>query len=120
MSYTQPIPLLDLKAQYAPIREEIRAAFDRVADAQAFIGGPEVEGLEKEVAAYSQCQFGIGVTSGTDALLGRADGPRHPAGRRGDHHAVHLLRHRRLHPPARRSTRCSWTSTRTPTTSTRP
>ena len=69
MSYTQPIPLLDLKAQYAPIREECRAAFDRVADAQAFIGGPEVEGLEKEVAAYSQCQFGIGVTSGTDALL---------------------------------------------------
>jgi dTDP-4-amino-4,6-dideoxygalactose transaminase len=69
MSYTQPIPLLDLKAQYAPIREECRAAFDRVADAQYFIGGPEVEGLEKEIAAYSQCPFGIGVTSGTDALL---------------------------------------------------
>ena len=69
MSYTQSIPLLDLKAQYAPIREECREAFDRVADAQYFIGGPEVEGLEKEVAAYSQCQFGIGVTSGTDALL---------------------------------------------------
>ena len=69
MTYTQPIPLLDLKAQYAPIREEIRAALDRVADAQYFIGGPEVEGLEREIAAYSQCQFGIGVTSGTDALL---------------------------------------------------
>ena len=69
MSYSQPIPLLDLKAQYAPIREECRAAFDRVADAQYFIGGPEVEGLEKEVAEYSQCKFGIGVTSGTDALL---------------------------------------------------
>jgi dTDP-4-amino-4,6-dideoxygalactose transaminase len=69
MSYTQPVPLLDLKAQYAPIREECRAAFDRIADAQAFIGGPEVEGLEKEVAEYSQCPFGIGVTSGTDALL---------------------------------------------------
>ena len=69
MTYTQPIPLLDLKAQYAPIREEIRAAFDRVADAQAFIGGPEVEGLEKEVAEYSHARFGIGVTSGTDALI---------------------------------------------------
>ncbi len=69
MSYNQPIPLLDLKAQYAPIREEIRTAFDRVADAQYFIGGPEVEGLEKEIAEYSQCQFAIGVTSGTDALL---------------------------------------------------
>ena len=69
MSYNQPIPLLDLKAQYAPIREEIRAAIDRVADAQYFIGGPEVEGLEREVAEYSQCPYGIGVTSGTDALL---------------------------------------------------
>jgi dTDP-4-amino-4,6-dideoxygalactose transaminase len=69
MPYSQPIPLLDLKAQYAPIREEIRAAMDRVADAQHFIGGPEVEGLEREVAEYSQCSFGIGVTSGTDALL---------------------------------------------------
>jgi dTDP-4-amino-4,6-dideoxygalactose transaminase len=69
MAYTQPIPLLDLKAQYAPIRAEIRAAMDRVADTQVFIGGPEVEALEREVAAYSQAQFGIGVTSGTDALL---------------------------------------------------
>ena len=69
MSYTQSIPVLDLKAQYASIRDECRAAFDRVADEQAFIGGPEVDGLEKEIAAYSQSQFGIGVTSGTDALL---------------------------------------------------
>ncbi len=69
MSSIQSVPLLDLKAQYAPIREEIRAAMDRVADSQYFIGGPEVEGLEREVAAYSQCQFGIGVTSGTDALI---------------------------------------------------
>ena len=60
---------MDLKAQYASIRDECRAAFDRVADEQAFIGGPEVDGLEKEIAAYSQSQFGIGVTSGTDALL---------------------------------------------------
>ncbi len=69
MPYSQPIPLLDLKAQYAAIREEVRAAIDRVADAQHFIGGPEVEALEREVAAYSQAQFGIGVSSGTDALL---------------------------------------------------
>lgn len=64
-----PVPLLDLKAQYAPIREEIRAAIDRVADAQHFILGPEVEALEHEVAAYSGCAYGIGVSSGTDALL---------------------------------------------------
>lgn len=69
MTWNQPIPLLDLKAQYAAIRAEIRAAIDRVADAQHFIGGPEVEALEQEVAAYVGCRFGIGVSSGTDALL---------------------------------------------------
>jgi dTDP-4-amino-4,6-dideoxygalactose transaminase len=66
---TQPVPLLDLKAQYAGIRDEIREAIDRVADSQHFILGPEVEALEREVAAYSQCEYGIGVSSGTDALL---------------------------------------------------
>lgn len=67
--YEQPIPLLDLKAQYAPIRAEIRAAMDRVCDAQYFIGGPEVEALEGEIARYSTARFAIGVTSGTDALI---------------------------------------------------
>ncbi|MFZ4662845.1 MAG: DegT/DnrJ/EryC1/StrS family aminotransferase [Caldilineaceae bacterium] len=66
---TQPVPLLDLKAQYATIREETRVALDRVAESQIFILGPEVKALEEEVAAYSQCRFGIGVSSGTDALL---------------------------------------------------
>jgi dTDP-4-amino-4,6-dideoxygalactose transaminase len=65
----QPIPLLDLKAQYATLRDEIREAIDRVAESQYFILGPEVEALEKEVADYSQCEFGIGVSSGSDALL---------------------------------------------------
>jgi dTDP-4-amino-4,6-dideoxygalactose transaminase len=66
---TITVPLLDLKAQYAAIRDEAHAALDRVIEAQYFILGPEVEALENEVAAYSQCQFGIGVSSGTDALL---------------------------------------------------
>ena len=66
---TQPVPLLDLKAQYAAIREEVRQAIDRVAESQYFILGPEVEGLETEIAAYSQCKFGVGVSSGSDALL---------------------------------------------------
>jgi dTDP-4-amino-4,6-dideoxygalactose transaminase len=65
----EPVPLLDLRAQYESIRDEVRAAIDRVADSQHFILGPEVEALEKEVAEYSQCQFGIGVSSGSDALL---------------------------------------------------
>ncbi len=66
---TTPVPLLDLKAQYAALRDEIRAAMDRVIESQHFILGPEVEALEHEVAAYSHCQYGIGVSSGTDALL---------------------------------------------------
>lgn len=51
------------------MRDEIRAAIDRVVESQIFINGSEVEGLEEEVAAYSQCRYGIGVSSGTDALL---------------------------------------------------
>lgn len=68
---TQPqaVPLLDLKAQYATIRDELREAIDRVAESQHFILGPEVEDLEREVADYSQCAHGIGVSSGSDALL---------------------------------------------------
>ncbi len=63
------VPLLDLKAQYAPIREEVRAAIDRVCDSQYFILGPEVAGLEEEVARFCGAKFGVGVSSGTDALL---------------------------------------------------
>jgi dTDP-4-amino-4,6-dideoxygalactose transaminase len=63
------IPLLDLKAQYASIRDEIREAVDRVMDSQQFILGPEVEALEREVAEYCHCRHAIGISSGTDALL---------------------------------------------------
>lgn len=63
------VPLLDLKAQYNTIRAEVQAAINRVVEAQYFILGPEVEALEREVAGYSQCQYGVGVSSGTDALL---------------------------------------------------
>jgi dTDP-4-amino-4,6-dideoxygalactose transaminase len=63
------IPLLDLKAQYASIRNEVREAVDRVMDSQQFILGPEVEALEREVAEYCNCRHAIGVSSGTDALL---------------------------------------------------
>jgi dTDP-4-amino-4,6-dideoxygalactose transaminase len=63
------IPLLDLQAQYATIRGEIREAIDGVCDSQHFILGPEVEALEKEISAFCQAQYAIGVSSGTDALL---------------------------------------------------
>lgn len=63
------VPLLDLKAQYATIRAEVRSAVDRVLESQHFILGPEVAALEEEVAAYCGCRYGIGVSSGSDALL---------------------------------------------------
>jgi dTDP-4-amino-4,6-dideoxygalactose transaminase len=63
------VPLLDLKAQYRPLAAEIRAAIDAVCASQQFILGPAVTELEASVAAYSQCRHGIGVSSGTDALL---------------------------------------------------
>jgi dTDP-4-amino-4,6-dideoxygalactose transaminase len=63
------VPLLDLKAQYETIREEILSALEEVLGSQHFILGPEVAGLEKRVAAYSKCSHGVGVSSGSDALL---------------------------------------------------
>lgn len=63
------VPLLDLKAQYATIRDEVVAAMTRVVEDQAFILGPPVEQLEKAVAELSRTRFAIGCASGTDALL---------------------------------------------------
>jgi dTDP-4-amino-4,6-dideoxygalactose transaminase len=66
---TVSIPMLDLKSQYQSIKTDIQIAIERVLESQYFILGPEVEALEKEIAAYSECKYGIGVSSGTDALL---------------------------------------------------
>lgn len=63
------VPLLDLKAQYRPLREEIRAAMDEVCDAQMFILGKTVSDFEKTVAGYCQCAHACGVSSGSDALI---------------------------------------------------
>src|SRR5262245_7131416 len=63
------IPLLDLQAQYRPIRDEILAAMTRVADSQRFIMGPEIEALEDELAGLLGIRHAIAVSSGTDALL---------------------------------------------------
>lgn len=63
------IPLLDLKAQYASLRTEILSAVSEVLESQVCILGPKVLELEEKVAALSKCRFGIGVSSGTDALL---------------------------------------------------
>ena len=63
------IPLLDLKAQYATIRDEIRTSVDEVLESQHFILGPTVEKFENEIAQYCNTEYAIGVASGTDALV---------------------------------------------------
>ncbi len=63
------VPLLDLKAQYQALREEIRRAMDEVCDAQQFVLGPVVQRFEEETAAYCGARYAVGVSSGTDALL---------------------------------------------------
>jgi dTDP-4-amino-4,6-dideoxygalactose transaminase len=65
----EPVPMLDLAAQYRLIQDEIKAAINRVLESQHFILGPEVKALEQEVAHYCGRQFGVGVASGTDALI---------------------------------------------------
>ncbi len=75
------VPLLDLEAQYRPLRDELLAAITRVCDSQRFIMGPEIEALEGELAIE------LGVCRGGGRLLGDrrnprgADGARHRSGR---------------------------------------
>src|SRR6266850_360960 len=63
------VPLLDLQAQYATIRDDMRAAIDRVFESQQFVLSAEVQALEEEIARYSQTKFAVGCASGSDALL---------------------------------------------------
>ena len=62
------VPFIDLKAQYASIKEEISAALQEVLQSCAFAGGPYVEQFEEQFADYCSCRYGIGVGSGTEAL----------------------------------------------------
>jgi dTDP-4-amino-4,6-dideoxygalactose transaminase len=63
------VPLLDLQAQYRPLRAELLDAIARVCDSQQFILGPEVEGLERELAQVLEVEHAVTVSSGTDAIL---------------------------------------------------
>ncbi len=63
------VPLLDLKQQHAALREELRAALERVLDSQQFILGEDVRLLEAELAAYTRARHAVGCGSGSDALL---------------------------------------------------
>ena len=63
------VPLFELKAQYAAVRNEVRDALERIFNSQQFVLGPEGEGLEEEIGRYCQTRFAIGCASGSDALL---------------------------------------------------
>ncbi|HXD33274.1 MAG TPA: DegT/DnrJ/EryC1/StrS family aminotransferase [Pyrinomonadaceae bacterium] len=63
------IPLINLKAQFAPLRAEMLQSLERILDSQQFVLGPEVKALEEEVATYSSVKHAIGCSSGSDALL---------------------------------------------------
>ncbi|MBW1794979.1 MAG: DegT/DnrJ/EryC1/StrS family aminotransferase [Deltaproteobacteria bacterium] len=63
------VPLLDLKAQYQTIKDEVLAATQELFETQRFILGPEVEKLEERIARYCHTAYAVGVSSGTDALL---------------------------------------------------
>ena len=63
------VPLIDLKAQFAPLRQDVLDAIARVCDTQHFILGPEVEALERELETFLGVPHAVGVSSGTDALL---------------------------------------------------
>jgi dTDP-4-amino-4,6-dideoxygalactose transaminase len=65
----QQVPLLDLKAQYRQFKAEVLPVLERICDSQYFILGPETTALEAAIARYSGAAHGIGVSSGTDALL---------------------------------------------------
>src|SRR4051812_13379268 len=64
-----PVPLLDLRAQHATIRDEMLSAVEKLVDSQLFILGAPVEQLEREVAELSHTKYAVGCASGTDALL---------------------------------------------------
>jgi dTDP-4-amino-4,6-dideoxygalactose transaminase len=63
------VPLLDLRAQYATLKEEIMAVTQEIYESQQFILGPKVKELEEKIAEYCGCAYAVGVSSGTDALL---------------------------------------------------
>jgi len=62
-------PLLDLEPIHSVIRDELRSAVLRVLDSNQFIGGPEIDSFEQEIASYCRVKAAVGVSSGTDALL---------------------------------------------------
>ncbi len=72
LTYTEvplPIPILDLRAQYATYKSEALRAISEICDSQSFALGPAVAAFEEQIRTYLECKYAVGVSSGTDALL---------------------------------------------------
>ena len=63
------VPLLDLRAQYDTLRDEIEPVLREVVESQWFIMGPKVQSLEQAIAAYCRAPHAVGCASGSDAIL---------------------------------------------------
>jgi len=63
------VPLLDLKAQFRTVEQELRAAIDRVLESQQFVLGPEAQALEAEIAEFCSVKYAVGVSNGSDAIV---------------------------------------------------
>ena len=107
-----PVPLLDLRAQHATIRDEVVAAMMQVVDDQLFILGEPVEQLEREVARAVAHEARHRLRQRHRRAPARAAGARRRPRRRGDHDAVHVLRDRRARFTTSARRRCSSTSIR--------
>ena len=106
------IPLVDVKAQYAPLIPELKERLGEVLESGRFILGPNVAAFEEEAAAYLGVPHAIGVANGTDAIVLVLDAMGIGAGRRGDLPGVHVLRDRGGDRPRAAPRRSSPTSTR--------
>src|SRR5712692_1167287 len=62
------IPLVDLRSQYQTIKQEMRVAIDSVLEHMQLFLGPQLQAFEEEFAVYCGCRYGVGLSSGTDAL----------------------------------------------------
>ena len=69
MTKITQVPLLDLKAQYEQVKDQLSAEVLAVLESQRYIGGPKLTELEQRIAEMSGCRFGVGASSGTDAIL---------------------------------------------------
>ena len=100
-----PVPLVDVRAQFAALRDDVLARIAEVVDSGVFILGPNVKAFEEEAAAYLGVPETVGVANGTDAIVLVARRHGHRPRRRGHLPGVHLLRDCRGDRPARRDAR---------------